>query len=275
LPAVNIATGPLDAYLVNAATASQTKLNSVSSWYRDIDLSPDGKTVVFTARDSAGYSQIFVANVSSFDSPLQLTADDTRDHYNARFSPDGATILSTIDQNSAVSLSIIPAAGGTETAIVPPGLLKSWSPSLTPDGTKLIFEGQANSNVNAAIYSINVNGSGLTQLTNLSGGYWDWRVSLSPDGTQMLFTRHSGSGGSNNIYVVGISGESTGAATQLTRDGYSWDSIYLTDYILFVSSKDNQSSTGNNNIYGMNPDGSGVIRLTNTTLEDAFDLSAI
>lgn len=273
---VNIVAGTQDAYLVNAATASRTKLNSVSGDYRDIDLSLDGTKVVFTAWDSAGYSQIFVADVSNFNNPSQLTSNDTLDHFNARFSLDGATVLSTIDQNQALSLSMIPTAGGTETVIRPSGLLKCWSPSLTLDHTTLVFEGQESSNVNAAIYSINVDGSSLTRLTNPSGSYWDWRVSLSPDGTKMLFTRYLGSGGANNIYVVGIGGESaTVGATQLTTDGYSWDSIYLAGYVVFVSSKDNQGLTGNNNIYGMNVDGSNVVRLTNTALEDAFDLSAI
>ncbi len=273
---VNIATGTTDAYLVNASTGTQTKLNSLSGEYNDISLSLDGTHVVFTANDSAGYSQIFVAAVDNFGSPTQLTSDDTKDHLNARFSLDGVAILSTVDDNGALSLSMIATAGATESIINPPGLAKCWSPSLTLDGTRLVFEGQVNDNVNSAIYSININGAGLTQLTNPSGSYWDWRVSLSPDGTKMLFTRHLGVGGANNVYVVGIGGESaTTTATQLTTDGHSWDSIYLTNYIVFVSSKDNQATTGNNNIYGMDVDGSNIVRLTNTVSEDTFDFSAI
>jgi Tol biopolymer transport system component len=267
---VNIATGVVDAYLMDINTGIQTKLNSQSADYTGIQLSSDGTKVVFTANDSAGYSQIFVADVTGFDNPTQLTSDNPNGHYLPTFSSDGSTIAASkwiyAARNS--SLITVPTAGGPITEIlIPFSIGDAWPGAFTPDGKSLVFEGGSGS-----IYLTNLDGSGLTRLTIEGGSYWDVGPSVSPDGAYVEFTREIGPGASlRNIYVTSITGESAAApATQLTTDGFSWDAVYAGAGMVFVSSKDNQTTTKNDNLYKMDTDGTNVTRLTDTTLEDCF-----
>jgi len=283
--AVDIQTGTVDAYLAYDYAGTTTKLNSASAAYNGIQLSADGTKVVFTADDSAGYSQVFVASVNDFDNPTQLTSSETEDHYNAKLSPDGTMIISSEQYvgpwYSGVVwyyLSMISTASGAETLIIPPPtIVFPASPILTPDGTKLIVSGQSNSG-EFAIYSVNVDGTGLTQLSYPNERQNDFAPSLSPDGSIIAFTRGTISTTDvnlgNYIYVMGIGGESSAnPATQLTTDGESWQPVYLADSIVFESFRDNVTTTGNDQIYRMGTDGSNVVRLTNDSYEDGFDLN--
>jgi Tol biopolymer transport system component len=281
---VNIAIGAIDAYLLDIDTGTVAALSTQSAAYTGIQLSPDGTKVVFTANDSAGYSQIFVADVNDFNNPRQLTSDDPYGHFLATFSPDGNTIGATrwnysnpvSPTSPASSLITVPTAGGTVTAVPAPALAEAWIGGFTPDGKKIILTGFGGSYVNAGVYSMNLDGSGLTRLTNLQQEtMWDSAASVSPDGMSILFSRQVGPGTTtpppSNIYVVQIGGESTAfPAKQLTTDGYSWDAIYAGSSIAFVSSKDSQLTTKNDSLYRMDTDGTNVKELSNTTLEDCF-----
>jgi len=284
--ATNLASGSVDAYLMDSRTGAVAKLNSQSGLYNGIQLSPDGSKVAFTAFDSAGYSQVFVATISNFDNPTQLTLSDTADRVCPKFSPDGATIISSVlsqDVNSNLTLAVgmVPVAGGSETLIAPSGLLPI-SPVFTPDGKKIIFTAAGGSSVNStysgfiSIFSMNLDGSGVTQLSGVTGTYADILPSVSPDGSKIVFTRitpnSGGTGYVSNIYVMAIAGESVAnPATQLTTDGYSWNATFLKNNITFASMRDSPT-TMTDNIYEMDVTGANLTRLTTTSAENAFNL---
>jgi Tol biopolymer transport system component len=274
--AVNIATGTVDAYVIDTSTGGITKLNSQSGQYNGIQLSPDATKVVFTANDSAGYSQIFLASVGGFNDPIQLTANDSEDHFSATFSADGSTILSSVFTPAAGTylwaISKLPAAGGAETVIAIPSAMQPKTSAFTPDGTKLVF---ADTSLGHGLYIANLDGSGLTQLTNLNlnPDEQDMYPSVSPDGTKIAFVRGLFNTATDfwayNINVAGIGGESTtNPATQLTTDGYSWGSMYVGDSIVFLSPKKNLTTTNTDDIYRMNQEGSDVEQVTKTGFEN-------
>ena len=258
---------------MDASTGGIAKLNSQSAAYNGVQLSPDGTKVVFTAFDSAGRSQIFVAALSDFNNPIQLTSNDTEDHFSATFSPDGNTITSSVfDSSSFSTISTLPAAGGTEAVLTNPSSLAALTPVFTPDGKKIVF---GVTNIDGGLYVMNLDGSGLTQLTNLNSNpnEEDYFPSVSPDGTKIAFRRGLFNAANDtwvyNIYVVGTGGESTAnPATQVTTDGYSWNPMYVGDSIVFLSPKNNLTTTNTDDIYRMNPGGANVVQLTKTGFED-------
>jgi Tol biopolymer transport system component len=70
------------------------------------------------------------------------------------------------------------------------------------------------------------------------------------------------------IYVVDVDGTNL---TQLTNSSYDWSPIVVGDKVLFVSTRDSQGHTvPDNEIYQMNPDGSGLTRFTNNNANDTF-----
>jgi Tol biopolymer transport system component len=67
---------------------------------------------------------------------------------------------------------------------------ESWSPSFSPDGRRIAFcygGLDASGNLRTEIYVINVDGSGLTQLTH--DGQFDCFSRWSPEGTRIVFGR--------------------------------------------------------------------------------------
>ena len=101
----------------------------------------------------------------------------------------------------------------------------------------------------------------------------DTSPSVSPDGSKIAFVRGLFDATSDtwayNIYEVGIGGESaTNPATQLTTDGYDWGSMFVGDSIYFLSPKDTLTTTDTDDIYRMSQDGSNVVQVTKTGLEN-------
>jgi hypothetical protein len=74
------------------------------------------------------------------------------------------------------------------------------SPSFTPDGTKVVYDGAAGADY--AMYVLDLAGGGVRQLTHIEG--WDYAPSVSPDGRSVAFLRSQRE--SQATYVVPLDG---------------------------------------------------------------------
>jgi Tol biopolymer transport system component len=149
---------------------------------------------------------------------------------------------------------------------------RDLKPAPSPDGTRIAF--QSNRDGTFQIYTMNTDGSGASRLTNSAGNDTDpiW----SNDGSRIAFvsTRDDpdpkicGTTGKpacvTNIYVMGADGSAPTRVTnapnaQNYNPSWSADSKRLT----FQSNRD-----GNDDVYAINVDGSGLMRLTNHAASD-------
>jgi Tol biopolymer transport system component len=109
---------------------------------------------------------------------------------------------------------------------------------------------------NSEIWTMNADGTNLTNITNSAG--IDTDANYSPDGTKIVFTTNRD--GNNEIYRMNADGSNpvrlTNNSASDTSPNYSPDGAS----IVFVSNRD-----GNGEIYKMNADGSNQARLTNDT----------
>ena len=135
-------------------------------------------------------------------------------------------------------------------------------PAWSPDGTRIAFSGHSSFSENSDIYVMNVDGSGVINLTNNSDRL-ERNPAWSPDGTKIAFSiRTSQSIGPDpyEIYVMNADGsDQTRLTNQSVLDGaLAWSPDGTR--IAFSS----YSSFGvNSDIYVVNVDGSGVTNLTN------------
>ena len=123
---------------------------------------------------------------------------------------------------------------------------------------------------------MDLNGSNIMQLTgNINticpgdSGY-DSTPSVTPDGKQIVFSRFCNLSGAT-IFSMNLDGSNLKAVVQSSTSAViNWDPYALGDRVVFTSNMDNPSSN-KFELYSVKLDGSGLTRLTNNTLYDAFN----
>ena len=248
--------------LINANGTGEKTVANQGGWFYAVQLSADGKKGVAAAEDTNGWLQIYSVDMKTLN-PVQLTTD-AEDHLFPQMSADGSKVVfmkfvSNAEMGQAVVMNT---SGGTEKVISTPGIFVNF-PSFTPDGKQIVFEEE----IDDTIDIMNADGTGIKTLTNVGGtAYYDEFPSVSADGKTIAFSRYGKDTptGGENIYTIQIDG--TGLK-QLTTDGKSWDPLFVSNHIAFVSYRDNANGS---EIYSMNLDGSTQKRLTNNNVPDYF-----
>lgn len=148
------------------------------------DYSPDGSQLVFVRFVEEGAPPIgmFVINVDG-SGLRQITPPDMildEDGFAGQWSPDGNSILVVgITDADRKAIFVVNAAGGDPVPlpITPecggsrdePGTFGCYSPTWSPDGTKIMFvrsKTLSESTYSESIYMVNADGSGLVQVTD-------------------------------------------------------------------------------------------------------------
>ena len=141
-------------------------------------------------------------------------------------------------------------------------------PRWSPDGLRIaFFDGSAG---NGDIFTVNVDGSGLTNVTRHPA--FDADPGWSPDGSRIAFVSDRASSAGNyarDVFVVDKNGESTSRLTFM--NGWSGGPVWSPDgrYVVFSQLSARSASGG---LHVVSADGSFVVRLT-TSPEGAWDAS--
>lgn len=236
----------------------QTKSNNLGN------SSPDCEQIIFQSASGGSRQNIVLINMDGSNRRILLPPD--LDRRKPKVSRDGRKILFSSVINGSLHNIYVMNSDGT-------GLLQltnagsDWEDAkFSPDGTKIVFtryQQVSDSRFDYVIYSINVDGSGLTALTPADNNT-DFFLSFSPDGSKIAFARRIDTPEINdpeNLYSMNADGTNPQRLTNTTTEFQNINSAEFSpdsSRILFAAS-DGQSDS---RLELVNAGGSSRTRLT-------------
>ncbi len=259
----------------------QNHVSEVSNW------SPDGSHIIFDSdRLSNGAPDIvdiFVktpdgvvvnSGGSCDDAALPLTLGNAGFNGEPEYSPSGTTIAFESDRGTGAEGIYLMASDGSNirrVTVAPAGFYDAF-PQFSPSGSRLAFTRASgcrpNRGINlnggaclAAVFLVNLNGSGLTRITP-----WGWDTAAtdwSPDGSKLVFESRIDTvvGSKTDVLVVNLNGL---IITNLTNNppfipippcSISDNAKFSPDGTRLVFR--HTDCVGDDTLWMMNPDGSG------------------
>lgn len=193
--------GDMDIYIMNGDGSNQRQLTNYYGSDDDPDLSKDGKWVAFKSGAGAPITPGLYIMSSEGGTP-RLLVSGMSNLARPRFSPDGSKVAFVAYDGHDQEIYLVDAAGGTPTPLT---VTDGWEqfPVWRPDGKALLFEGDDANGTND-IFSIDVNGTNLTNLTNTPNSS-ETTPAVSPDGTMFAFRSNRGNCQSG-VYLRDING---------------------------------------------------------------------
>jgi Tol biopolymer transport system component len=146
--------------------------------------SPDGKRIVFQRYSASGdYEGMFVVNLNGNGLKLILPPAVSANCCTFSWSPQGNEIAFSRHVTPDVHSSLwvvhsdgsglhplpVPAGSGCGGANVDPAAVGCLDPAWSPDGTKIAFAAGLNLDIDGEIYTMNLDGTGLHQVTHTGG----------------------------------------------------------------------------------------------------------
>ena len=251
--------GDYDLYLVDARDGEVRQIMNDPAEDMRGDWSPDGSQIAFQS-DRDGIRDLYVMDADG--SNVRRLMSDGGENLKPAWSPDGQSILfeSTRDGNPEIYRVLV--GSGTVLRITD-NPAEDWAPAWSPDGTQVAFMSNRDTGEERyAVYVMDANGGNVRRLTDLEfdSRSPDW----SPDGTQILFISDRARA-DLDLFVMPVEGEAVGLTRLTTSPAKDWNPAWSPDGTKIAFTSDRE---GDNEIYIMNPDGSGQERLTHSLGND-------
>ena len=187
------------------------------------DVTSDGETVIYGSQDAGGPQPkvlgVLPTDGSSFipDFIVPTNVPDFWEIVDGELTPDDQYFVCTADFDFADSQSLVKiptTPGDVQVEVIVP--LTSLAQDIdglavSPDGSMVAFSGDIEDDTVDALYVVNIDGTGLRNLTpdlpvfaDATGGYGDIR--WSPDGSRIYFIRDKDFDGQLALYYVDVDG---------------------------------------------------------------------
>lgn len=248
--------GQIDEFTVFSRALSEKEIQNL---YNSVGLCPDsgatrGATrngkIAFQRRDGSINDQVFTIDPDG-SAMTNVTNNLEIFDFHPGFSPDGSKIVFARQRQI---FTMNPDGSSPKDLINPSTNMESY-PRWSPDGSKISFV--MGGSEATEIYTISPNGTNLKRLTNNS--FYDYGANWSPDGRKLAFT--STRNGGYSIFTMNADGSNQ---TRITFGTQDFNPSWSPDGTKIVF-------TRNGDIHTMNPDGSGVVKLTNTPANSEYD----
>lgn len=171
---------------------------------------PDGQKIIFT-RCGSGGCRLYTINPDGTGETIISTAPSYSSETFASYSPDGSKIvyLCNDPQPPPARVFICTAnSDGSNATILASGLPQTHNPSnplFSPNGAKILFSARSFTYLSGDLYTVNVDGTGIFNVTNESGGV-DSDGVWSPDGGSIVYSRSEGVEGYPRLFRINSNG---------------------------------------------------------------------
>jgi Tol biopolymer transport system component len=145
--------------------------------------SPDGSKIVLKRAGSGEYA-IWVMNADG--SGLKRLTGQVYDSSDPTFTPDGRHILYASQKGGSSAIWIMNADGSNQRRLTP-AELEAASPDVSPDGSHVVFGQGGDPSNPASIYTMGIDGSAITRLTDPGCCHHDGLPKYSSDGKQIVY----------------------------------------------------------------------------------------
>jgi TolB protein len=181
--------------MINADGSGYQQLTTLADFEHFYpSLAPDGKSFVYV---SNFYSHFDVFE-SDFSGQRTRLTKGLGEIYAPEISPDGSRIVFARHSGERVSIWVMDRDGGNLRQVFASSSRDGWDPTWSPDGKQILFASNYNAGAGVQLFVINLDGSGMRQVGEISGlrGRSDW----SPDG-QWIVT-YSGTPWTRELYLI-------------------------------------------------------------------------
>lgn len=206
----------------------------------------------------------------------QVTHGSTAGEHGLSWSPNGRALLYTLGRTDGTDRIAKSLADGSAATVVSPACtgacLSDDDPTYSPDGKKIVFARAFGPVVNenpahVALFTMNADGSHLTQLTPKSTATQDGQPQWSPDGDKIAFVRTNTTAKPKNkgaIEIMNADGSNIRRITPFTIDATvpRWSP---NGKRLLFSTYEHPVHLKSANLFTMNRDGTHRVALTHYT----------
>jgi TolB protein len=230
------------------------------------EFSPSGKRMVFASNRNADVDgELWVASASGSNAHA-ITSDSVSESQPV-WTPNGKQIVFKMGGPSPGYYKINPDGSGEAPIYTFPGGDFGFEPVVSPDGSHIAFSmnvGDANA---ADVYTLAMNGTGLTDLSNETGDQFtgEW----SPGGAKIAYATHV----TAVLQIFTMNASDGSGKTQLTfGTRNTFKPVYTPDGSHIVYSRSTMDGTGSA-LFWMKKSGSSQKRLTpdKSYQDDAFE----
>ena len=259
-------------YQINLMSSTGVKpVGSPDTW-SSVRLSPDGKKIAFSKQVFSSTTWTLQVGVMNSDGSGQKILTSSGESLFPVFTPDGTKILYQHLSGPALydnwDLILMNADGSNPTNLTNQNATSYWNPVISPDGKTIAVVVNGDSGgTSGSLAVMNIDGSGFKVINTGNNAWWP---AFSTDGSRILATFDYGMG-LGGIGAIDLDGTNL---TPLTTSYYADRDqcpMVVGNKVLFQSTRESQTHVSSDyEIYDMNPDGSGITRLTNNTVYDGF-----
>jgi TolB protein len=246
-----------DLYIINADGTGLRKLSDTGD-AGPFDWSPDSSKIVF----ADGTHNWTLWTVNADGTGLRQITDGVQTYTSPTWSPDGRKIAAEkqIGWPTVDIYTMNP--DGTGEIRITDTPLEEGNPVWSPDSKKVAFVGGLQTGCQPtggcpAIYTVNADGGGQTQLTPDTVASYDQK--WSPDGSKLAFVGWRGVPGPSDVYSINADG--TGELNLTRSETTEWGHSWSPDGTRLVFLRPENNFIGGA-VHLINADGSGDVRVT-------------